>query len=107
MTLVSLLKEQPMLQTTIAGSLPKPTWLAEPNVLYGAWRLDGDTRHEAQDDAVCLALAMQSDAGIDIVTDGEQRRRHYIWGFLEGLTGFDFEHQGTRLSRGGRYTSST
>ena len=96
-----------MLQTTIAGSLPKPTWLAEPNVLYGAWRLEGDARVEAQDDAVRLALAMQSDAGIDIVTDGEQRRQHYIWGFLHGLTGFDFENMGSRVSRGGRYVPQT
>nr|ART39645.1 J213 [uncultured bacterium] len=96
-----------MLTTTIAGSLPKPTWLAVPNVLYGAWRIDDATRAEAQDDAVRLALAMQSDAGIDIVTDGEQRRQHYIWGFLHGLTGFDFEHMGSRVSRGGRYVPQT
>ena len=61
---------------------------------------------EAQDDAVRLALVDQEEAGLDIVTDGEQRRRHYIWGFLEGLTGTDTERLGPKQQRGGRYLSS-
>src|SRR5690348_2573104 len=82
-------KENRMLRTTIVGSLPKPSWLAQPNALFAPWRLDGAALGEAQDDAVRLALSDQADAGIEIVTDGEQRRRHYIWGFLAGLTGID------------------
>jgi 5-methyltetrahydropteroyltriglutamate--homocysteine methyltransferase len=62
-----------------------------------------DRLREAQDDAVRLALADQEEAGIDIVTDGEQRRRHYIWGFLEGLTGTDTQTLGKKQTRGGRY----
>src|SRR5688572_22123500 len=96
-----------MLKTTIVGSLPKPGWLAEPNVLFAPWRLEGEALHEGQDDAVLLALSVQEAAGIDIVTDGEQRRRHYIWGFLSGLTGIDTEHLGSKHARGGRYAQQT
>lgn len=96
-----------MLRTTIVGSLPKPGWLAEPNSLFAPWRLEGPQLAEGQDDAVRLALADQAAAGIDIVTDGEQRRRHYIWGFLEGLTGIDTTQLGRKRSRGGRYSEST
>lgn len=96
-----------MLHTTIVGSLPKPAWLAEPATLFAPWRLKGELLAEGQDDAVTLALADQVAAGIDIVTDGEQRRRHYIWGFLAGLTGIDTEHLGSKLARGGRYAQQT
>lgn len=93
-----------MLRTTLAGSLPKPAWLADPRVqLFAPWVVPPDQLHEAQDDAVRLALLEQEDAGIDIVTDGEQRRRHYIWGFLEGLTGTDTECLGRKQTRAGRY----
>jgi 5-methyltetrahydropteroyltriglutamate--homocysteine methyltransferase len=97
-----------MLQTTIVGSLPKPSWLADPRAsLRADWRLQGDDLRQGQDDAVLLALLDQEEAGIDVVCDAEQRRRHYIWGFLEGLTGFDFDRLGQKRSRGGRYTEST
>jgi 5-methyltetrahydropteroyltriglutamate--homocysteine methyltransferase len=96
-----------MLQTTITGSLPKPTWLADPNVLFAPWRVAPERLAEAQEDAVRLVLADQAAAGIDIVTDGEQRRRHYIWGFLQGLTGIDTERLGKKLARGGRYGGET
>ena len=96
-----------MLRTTITGSLPKPGWLAETGAMYAPWRLEGDELRRAQDDAVRLALLEQEEAGLDVVTDGEQRRRHYIWGLLEGLTGIDTENLGSKESRGGRYTRST
>ena len=96
-----------MLRTTIVGSLPKPSWLAEPGVLRAPWRLSGDALQAAQDDAVRLALLEQQAAGLDIVGDGEQRRRHYIWGFLEGLTGMDTENLGAKRARGGRYGEQT
>jgi 5-methyltetrahydropteroyltriglutamate--homocysteine methyltransferase len=96
-----------MLQTTITGSLPKPAWLAEPGVLYAPWRLEGQALAEGQDDAVRLAIQEQEKAGIEVLTDGEQRRRHYIWGFLSGLTGIDLVQQGSKLARGGRYAAQT
>jgi 5-methyltetrahydropteroyltriglutamate--homocysteine methyltransferase len=97
----------PLLRATITGSLPKPAWLAEPGVLFAPWRLPPERLAEAQDDAVRLALADQEAAGLDVVTDGEQRRRHYIWGFVGGLTGIDTEQLGRRRSRGGRYVEET
>ncbi|HEX7328863.1 MAG TPA: methionine synthase [Casimicrobiaceae bacterium] len=84
-----------LLPTTLAGSLPKPSWLAEPEALWAAWKLDGDALAEGKRDAVRLALCMQERAGIDIVTDGEQTRRHFVTTFIEGLDGVDFEHRKT------------
>src|SRR4029077_10078492 len=83
------------LQTTIAGSLPKPSWLAEPVALWAPWKLDGDALASAKEDAVRLALFAQEHAGIDIVTDGEQTRRHFVTTFLEGLDGVDFANKKT------------
>ncbi len=83
------------LRTTIAGSLPKPAWLAEPEAAVGAWKLEGDALAEGKRDAVRLALCDQEHAGIDIVTDGEQTRRHFVTTFIEGLDGVDFEHKRT------------
>jgi hypothetical protein len=70
-------------------------WLAEPNVLWAPWRLEGDALAEGIEDAVRLALDDQEEAGIDIVTDGEQTRRHFVTTFLEALDGVDFEHRKT------------
>jgi 5-methyltetrahydropteroyltriglutamate--homocysteine methyltransferase len=71
--------------------------------VYTSYRLEGEALREAQDDAVRLALHDQEGVGLDLVTDGEQRRRHYIWGFCEGLEGLDFEHLVKRETRGNRY----
>ena len=92
-----------MLETQIVGSLPKPSWLAEPGILRAPWRLSGDELRQAQDDAVRLAIVEQEEAGMNVVTDGELRRRHYIWGFLEGLTGIDFDRTAKKQTRAGRY----
>src|SRR5687768_15677213 len=92
-----------MLTTTIAGSLPKPEWLATPRVLWAPWKLSGDALEEGKRDAVCLALRDQEEAGIDIVTDGEQTRRHFVWGFVEGLEGIDFSRLVTIGIRADRY----
>ena len=95
-----------MLTTTLAGSLPKPAWLADPGAqLFAPWVPAADRLAEAQDDAVRLALLDQEEAGIDIVSDGEQRRRHYIWGFLDGLTGTDTARLGRKRTRGGKYVA--
>ena len=84
-----------LLRTTIAGSLPKPAWLAEPLALWAPWKLDGDALALAKRDAVRLVLFDQEHAGIDIVTDGEQTRRHFVTTFLEGLEGVDFANKKT------------
>jgi 5-methyltetrahydropteroyltriglutamate--homocysteine methyltransferase len=71
-----------MFATTLAGSLPKPAWLAEPNKLWAPWRLSGEELAAAKRDATILALKLQEDSGIDIVTEGEQSRQHFVHGFL-------------------------
>jgi len=96
-----------MLESSIVGSLPKPAWLAPPNMLKAPWRLTGADLEEAKNDAVRLAILDQEEAGLAIVTDGELRRRHYIWGFLDGLTGVDTERLAQQRSRGGRYSETT
>ncbi len=78
-----------LLRTTIAGSLPKPAWLAAPEVLWAPWRLDGERLAEGKRDAVLAALKQQEAVGIDIVGDGEQSRQHFVHGFLEGIDGID------------------
>src|SRR5215470_9648575 len=92
-----------MLDTTLAGSLPKPAWLAEPRALWAPWRLEGAALDEGKADAVRLALRDQEEAGIDIVTDGEQTRRHFVWGFVEQLEGVDFSKMVTIGIRADRY----
>src|SRR5262245_63976934 len=92
-----------MLQTTIAGSLPKPRWLAEPETLWAPWRLPPEILAEGQRDAVVAALAEQEAAGIDIVTDGEQSRQHFVHGFLTRLDGIDFDRRVTIGIRADRY----
>ena len=84
-----------LLQTTIAGSLPKPAWLAEPKKLWAPWLLEGALLDEGKRDAMRLVLGDQESAGIDIVTDGEQTRRHFVTTFIESLDGVDFEHKRT------------
>lgn len=96
-----------ILRSGITGSLPKPKWLSDPTAqLRADWVLSEDQLIEACDDAVRLAIADQEQAGLDIVTDGEQRRRHYIWGFLEALDGMDTRTLGKKQTRGGRYAES-
>ncbi len=92
-----------MLQTTIAGSLPKPEWLAEPNMLWAPWKGSGESLAAAKRDATLLWLKRQEDAGIDIVTDGEQSRQHFVHGFLERVEGIDFEHKVEMGIRNNRY----
>jgi 5-methyltetrahydropteroyltriglutamate--homocysteine methyltransferase len=92
-----------MLETTIAGSLPKPAWLAETNKLWPAWRASGDELAQAKRDATLLWLKEQEDAGIDIVSDGEQSRQHFVHGFLEQVEGIDFEHKVKMGIRDNRY----
>jgi 5-methyltetrahydropteroyltriglutamate--homocysteine methyltransferase len=92
-----------MFETTIAGSLPKPAWLAEPDKLWAPWRLEGAALDAAKRDATLLALKEQEDAGIDIVGDGEQARQHFVHGFLERVEGIDFANQVEMGIRADRY----
>jgi 5-methyltetrahydropteroyltriglutamate--homocysteine methyltransferase len=92
-----------MFETTIAGSLPKPGWLAETSKLWPAWRAQGAELERAKRDATLLWLKEQEAAGIDTVTDGEQSRQHFVHGFLEFVEGIDFEHKVKMGIRNNRY----
>jgi 5-methyltetrahydropteroyltriglutamate--homocysteine methyltransferase len=92
--------------TTIAGSLPKPAWLAEPQRLWADWRLSGEELRRAMHDATRIAVAEQVRAGIDVVTDGEQSRQHFVHGFLHGIQGVDFGKMARRRIRGDRYEAN-
>jgi len=92
-----------MLETTIAGSLPKPAWLASPQMLWAPWRLEGEALVEAKRDATLMMLKEQEDAGIDIITDGEQSRQHFVHGFLERIDGVDFDRRVRMGIRNNRY----
>jgi 5-methyltetrahydropteroyltriglutamate--homocysteine methyltransferase len=92
-----------MFETTIAGSLPKPSWLAEPNRLWAPWRLSGAELDAAKLDATLLAIKEQEDAGVDVVSDGEQSRQHFVHGFLELVEGIDFSRKVEMGIRADRY----
>ena len=92
-----------MFETTLAGSLPKPSWLATPNVLWAPWTLTGAPLLEAKDDATALAIRRQEEAGIDIVSDGEQARQHFVHGFLAEVDGVDFDKKVRMGIRNNRY----
>lgn len=92
-----------MFETTIAGSLPKPDWLAETHKLWPQWRAQGEALKQAKLDATLLWIKTQEDAGLDVVTDGEQSRQHFVHGFLEQVEGIDFEHKVKMGIRDNRY----
>ncbi len=94
-----------ILPTSTAGSLPKPVWLAEPEKLWSPWKLAGQDLAEAKQDALRVALQEQQNAGIDIVSDGEQTRQHFVTTFIENLNGVDFENRRTVKIRD-RYEAS-
>jgi 5-methyltetrahydropteroyltriglutamate--homocysteine methyltransferase len=89
--------------STVAGSLPKPSWLAEPNKLWPQWKLSGPELTQGKLDATLLAVKLQEDAGIDIVGDGEMARQHFVHGFLEFVDGIDFAHKVEMGIRADRY----
>lgn len=94
-----------LLPTAIVGSLPKPSWLANPETLWAPWKLQGDELREGKHDALRLAVAEQQHTGIDVVSDGEQTRQHFVTTFIEHLSGVDFEHRETVRIRN-RYDAS-
>jgi 5-methyltetrahydropteroyltriglutamate--homocysteine methyltransferase len=92
-----------MFPTSIAGSLPKPSWLAEPCKLWAPWRPPEGELEASKLDATLVAIKLQEDAGIDIVTDGEQSRQHFVHGFLEAVNGIDFTKRVEMGIRNDRY----
>lgn len=94
-----------LLPTSIAGSLPKPSWLAEPETLWSEWRLEGDSLTEGKQDAMRSAVQEQRQRGIDIISDGEQSRQHFVTTFIEHLSGVDFAQRETVRIRN-RYDAS-
>ena len=94
-----------LLPTSTAGSLPKPSWLAEPEKLWSPWKLQDDELLDGKQDALRLSLQEQQQAGIDIVSDGEQTRQHFVTTFIEHLNGVDFEKRETVRIRD-RYDAS-
>jgi 5-methyltetrahydropteroyltriglutamate--homocysteine methyltransferase len=92
-----------MFDTTIAGSLPKPGWLAETEKLWPKWRLEGDELQQAKLDATLLWIRAQEEAGLDVISDGEMSRQHFVHGFVEHVQGIDFENKVEMGIRGDRY----
>ncbi|ODV08860.1 MAG: 5-methyltetrahydropteroyltriglutamate--homocysteine methyltransferase [Rubrivivax sp. SCN 70-15] len=92
-----------MFDTTLAGSLPKPAWLAETGKLWPRWQAEGPALQQAKLDATLLWIKAQEDAGLDVIGDGEQSRQHFVHGFLERVEGIDFEHKVEMGIRADRY----
>ncbi len=95
--------QRPLFPTAIAGSLPKPAWLAETEKLWPQWRTTGPELDAAKSDATLLWIKQQEDAGLDVIGDGEQARQHFVHGFLEKVEGIDFEHKVKMGIRNNRY----
>ena len=91
--------------TSTAGSLPKPSWLAEPEQLWSPWKLTDSALVQGKQDALLVSLQQQLAAGIDIVSDGEQTRQHFVTTFIEHLDGVDFANRATVKIRN-RYEAS-
>ena len=94
---------RPLFSSTIAGSLPKPAWLAETHKLWPQWKSEGAELAQAKADATLLWIKAQEDAGLDVIGDGEQSRQHFVHGFLEQVEGIDFEHKVKMGIRDNRY----
>ena len=92
-----------MFPTAIAGSLPKPAWLAETGKLWPKWQAEGAALAQAKLDATLLWIKAQEDAGVDVIGDGEMSRQHFVHGFLEHVEGLDFEHKVEMGIRADRY----
>jgi 5-methyltetrahydropteroyltriglutamate--homocysteine methyltransferase len=92
-----------MFDTAIAGSLPKPAWLAETGKLWPKWQAEGEALAQAKLDATLVWIKAQEDAGLTVIGDGEQSRQHFVHGFLEKVCGIDFEHKVEMGIRNDRY----
>jgi 5-methyltetrahydropteroyltriglutamate--homocysteine methyltransferase len=97
--------------TTLVGSYPQPDWLIDRKRLAGRfpprvrarelWKIPEADLQEAQDDATLVAIKMQEDAGLDIISDGEIRRESYSNRFATALDGVDLDNPGSALDRSG------
>jgi len=94
-----------ILPTSTVGSLPKPAWLAPPEKLWSPWQLEGEQLREGKQDALLVSLQEQLKAGVDIISDGEQTRQHFVTTFIEHLSGVDFKNRKTVKIRD-RYDAS-
>jgi 5-methyltetrahydropteroyltriglutamate--homocysteine methyltransferase len=92
-----------MFEATLAGSLPKPAWLAETGKLWPTWQAEGAALAQAKLDATLLWIKTQEDAGLSVIGDGEQSRQHFVHGFLERVAGIDFAHKVEMGIRRDRY----
>jgi 5-methyltetrahydropteroyltriglutamate--homocysteine methyltransferase len=92
-----------MFPSTIAGSLPKPAWLAETDKLWPQWRAEGEALAQAKLDATLVWIKQQEDAGLSVIGDGEMSRQHFVHGFLEQVDGIDFAHKVEMGIRNHRY----
>jgi len=92
-----------MFPTAIAGSLPKPAWLAETHKLWPQWKAQGAELQQAKADATLLWIKLQEEAGLDIIGDAEQARQHFVHGFLEQVDGIDFDNKVKMGIRNNRY----
>jgi 5-methyltetrahydropteroyltriglutamate--homocysteine methyltransferase len=100
-----------LLPTSLVGSYVQPDWLIDRKKLAGRfpprvrarelWRVAPEFLEEAQDDATVIAIRDQERAGLDIITDGEQRRESYSNRFATELEGVDVDNPGTALDRSG------
>jgi 5-methyltetrahydropteroyltriglutamate--homocysteine methyltransferase len=100
-----------LLPTSVVGSYPQPEWLIDRARLASRlppriralelWRVEAELLEQAQDDATRLAIADMEQAGIDIVTDGEQRRESYSNRFATALEGVDIDNPGVAIDRTG------
>jgi 5-methyltetrahydropteroyltriglutamate--homocysteine methyltransferase len=100
-----------LLPTSLVGSYAQPDWLIDRKKLAARfpprvraqelWRVAPEFLEEAQDDATLLAIRDQERAGLDIITDGEQRRESYSNRFATALEGVDIDNPGTALDRSG------
>jgi 5-methyltetrahydropteroyltriglutamate--homocysteine methyltransferase len=93
----------PLIPATLAGSLPKPQWLAEPEKLWAPWKHQGTDLEAAKRDAALVWLKLQEDAGLDVLTDGEQFRIHFVHGFMEHVAGIDWQKKTKMGIRDNRY----
>jgi 5-methyltetrahydropteroyltriglutamate--homocysteine methyltransferase len=100
-----------LLPTSLVGSYPQPEWLIDRHKLSkqvprvradDLWLVAPDKLEAAQDDATILAIRDQERAGLDIITDGEQRRESYSNRFATALDGIDVERPGTTINRSGK-----
>ncbi|MBL8345651.1 MAG: methionine synthase, partial [Rubrivivax sp.] len=92
-----------MFETAIAGSLPKPAWLAETGKLWPKWLPAGEDLARAKLDATLLWIKLQEEAGLTVIGDGEMSRQHFVHGFLERVAGIDFANKVEMGIRNDRY----